>query len=135
MVGTDLFQIVFSAAYGSIRHTMSGNVIIFAAFIMVVASSIGVRFGVSVTRYVRGVSVRIILGLSILLFAVGAILKLSSLLLEKVASGLEIGSLAVTFGGMGLTVILILVLFIVAVCYRRGRHIPGYLESLVAKND
>ncbi len=110
-----------------------GNVIIFAAFIMVIASSIGVPFGVLVTRYVRGVSVRIILGLSILLFAVGTILKLSSLLLEKAASGLEIGSLAVTFGGMGLTVILILVLFIVAVRYRRGRHIPSYLESLVAK--
>ena len=34
-VGIDLFQIIFSAAYGSIRHTMSGNVIIFAAFIMI----------------------------------------------------------------------------------------------------
>ena len=32
-VGTDIFQVIFSAAYGCIRHTMSGNVIIFAAFI------------------------------------------------------------------------------------------------------
>jgi len=134
-VGTDLFQIIFSAAYGSIRHTMSGNVIIFAAFIMVIASSIGVRFGVLVTRYVRGVSLRCILGISILLFAAGTILKLSSILLEKATSWLEIGSLAVTFGGMGLIVIMVLALFIVARRYKSGRHIPAWVESLVAKED
>ncbi|MBA7712830.1 hypothetical protein ES703_121820 [subsurface metagenome] len=134
-VGTDLFQIIFSAAYGSIRHTMSGNVIIFAAFIMVVASSIGVRFGVLVTRYVRGVSVRIILGISILLFAAGAILKLSSILLEKAITWLEIGSLAVTFGSMGLTVIMILALYLAAYRYRSGKHVPMWVESLVAKED
>jgi len=134
-VGTDLFQIIFSAAYGSIRHTMSGNVIIFAAFIMVIASSIGVRFGVLVTRYVRGVSLRCTLGISILLFAVGTILKLSSILLEKATSWLEIGSLAVTFGGMGLIVIMVLALFIVARRYKSGRHIPAWVESLVAKED
>lgn len=134
-IGTDLFQIIFTAAYGSIRHTISGNVIIFAAFIMVVASSIGVRFGVSVTRYVRGVSVRMILGISILLFAVGTILKLSSILLEKAATWLEVGSLAVTFGGMGIIVIMVLALFIVALRYQCGRHIPTWVESLVAKED
>jgi len=134
-VGTDLFQIIFSAAYGSIRHTMSGNVIIFAAFIMLVASSIGVQFGALVTRYVRGVSLRCILGISILLFAVGSILKLLSLLLEKATSGLEIGSLAVTFGGMGIIVIMVLALFIMALRYRHGQHIPSWVESLVAKED
>ena len=134
-VGTDLFQIIFSAAYGCVRHTMSGNVIIFASLIMIVASSIGVQFGALVTRYVRGVSLRCILGISILLFAVGTILKLSSILLEKATSWLEIGSLAVTFGGMGLIVIMVLALFIVARRYKSGRHIPAWVESLVAKAD
>ena len=134
-VGTDLFQIIFSAAYGSIRHTMSGNVIILAALIMVVASSIGVQFGVLVTRYVRGVSVRCILGTSILICAIGTILKLSSILLEKATSGLEIGSLAVTFGGMGIVVIMVLTLFIMAIRYQRGRHIPAWVKSLVAKEN
>ena len=132
-VGTDLFQIIFSAAYGSIRHTISGNVIIFAAFIMVVASSIGVRFGVLVTRYVRGVSMRIILGISILICAVGATLKLLDILLGKVITWLEVGSVAVTFGGMGLVVILIIALLVVAVLYRRGRHTPMWTESLIIK--
>ncbi len=132
-VGTSLFQIIFSAAYGSIRHTMSGNVIIFAAFIMVVASSIGVQFGALVTRYVRGVSVRFVLAISILIAAIGAILKLLSVLLEKAATWFQIGSLTVTFSGMGLAVIMILVLFIMAIRQRRGQHVPVWMESLVAK--
>ena len=132
-VGTDLFQIIFSAAYGSIRHAMSGNVIIFAAFIMVIASSIGVPFGVLVTRYVRCVSVRIILGISILLFAVGTILKLSGILLGEAFAWLETAALAVTFSGLGLTLIMILGLCIVALRYRRGGHIPTWMESLVSR--
>ena len=133
-VGTSLFQIIFSAAYGCIRHTMSGNVIIFAAFIMLVASCIGVQFGAIVTRYVRGISVRYILGISILLAAGGAVLKLLGVLLEGGAIWAEIGSLAVTFGGLGLTVIMILALFIMALRYRRGHHVPAWAESLVS-ND
>jgi uncharacterized membrane protein YfcA len=133
-VGTSLFQVIFSAAYGSIRHTISGNVVIFAAFIMLVASSIGVQFGASVTRYVRGVSVRIVLGISALLLAVGAVLKLSGVLLEG-THWLETGSLAVTFGGLGLTLMMIIALFITALRYRRGRRIPAWAESLVAKVD
>jgi len=130
-VGTDLFQIIFSASYGCIRHTMSSNVIIFAAFIMVVASCIGVQFGVVVTRYVRGVSVRIILGISILLAAVGAALKLVSVLVGEGAIWAEVASLVVTFGALGLTVTMILALFIVALRYRRGHHIPSWVEPLV----
>ena len=134
-VGTDLFQIVFSAAYGAIRHSMSGNVIILAAFIMVIASSIGVQFGVMVTRYVRGVSVRIILAISILLAAVGTILKLLSITLERATGALEAGSLGVTFIGMGLAVVMIEVLFIMAIRYHRGQRIPAWVRSLVAKED
>jgi uncharacterized membrane protein YfcA len=131
-VGTSLFQIIFSAAYGSIRHTISGNVVIFAAFIILMASSIGVQFGASATRYVRGISVRMVLGISAVFFAAGAILKLSAVLLEG-AGWLETASLAVTFGGLGLTLIMIIALFITALRYHRGRRIPAWAESLVAK--
>jgi uncharacterized membrane protein YfcA len=130
--GTSLFQVIFSAAYGSIQHTISGNVIIFAAFIMVLASSTGVLFGASVTRYVRGVSVRMVLGVSALLFAAGAVLKLCGVLLEG-SDWLETASLAVTFGGLGLTLLMIIALFITALRYHRGRRIPAWAESLVTK--
>jgi uncharacterized membrane protein YfcA len=132
-VGTSLFQTIFSAAYGCIRHTMSGNVIIFAAFIMVIASSIGVQFGALVTRYVRGVSVRIILGTSILLFAVGTILKLLGVLLDEASTLFEVASMAVTFSGLGLTLLMILGLFIASLRYNRGRQIPAWVKSLVSK--
>jgi len=134
-VGTDLFQIIFSASYGCIRHTMSSNVVILAAFIMLVASCIGVQFGVSATRYVRGVAVRCVLGISILICATGAILKLANILLGETITSLEVGSVVVTFGGMGLIVMVILALFIMAIRHRRGQPIPAWLKSLVATND
>jgi len=134
-VGTDLFQIVFSAGYGALRHTMNDNVIIFAVFLMLIASCIGVRFGVSVTRHVRGVSVRCVLGISILICAIGAILKLLNILLGEIFTCLEVGSVVVTFGGMGIVVIIILAVFIFALFYRGGRHVPTWIESLVAKED
>ncbi|MFC2016995.1 sulfite exporter TauE/SafE family protein [Chloroflexota bacterium] len=134
-VGTDLFQIIFSAAYGCIRHSMSGNVIIFAAFIMILASCIGVQFGTSVTRYVRGLSARYILGISLLICAMGAILKLIDILLEETITWLAIGSVAIVFGGIGLMVIMILALYIMALRYHRGQHIPSWVESLMAKQD
>jgi len=132
-VGTDLFQVIFVAAYGCIRHTMSGNVIIFAAFIMVIASSIGVQFGALVTRYVRGVSIRIILGITILIFAVGTILKLLGVLLGEVSALFDIASMIVTFSGLGLTLIMILGLFIASRRYQRGRQIPDWVKSLVSR--
>jgi hypothetical protein len=130
-VGTDLFQIIFAASYGCIRHTMSSNVVILAAFIMVVSSCIGVQFGVVVTRYVRGVSLRMMLGISVLLFAIGTILKLIGVLVKGWAAWTEVASIAVTFSSLGLTIIMILALFVMALRYRRGHSIPSWLKSLV----
>jgi hypothetical protein len=133
-VGTDLFQILFSASYGAIRHSLSGNVVIFAAFIMVIASSLGVQYGVLVTKYVRGLSVRYVLGVSIILGAFGVMFKLAGVYLEQMQKLFEIISLCVTFGSLWLTVMMILGLFIIALRYRRGRGIPAWAISFVA-ND
>ena len=133
--GTDLFQIVFTAGYGSIRYAMSGNVVIFAALIRLIESSIGVQYGVLVTRYVRGVSVRMILGISILLFALGTILKLAGLLLGETATWLNAASTGVTFASLGLTLIMIGGLFVAAICKRRGRSIPAWMLSLVSTRE
>ncbi|MBI4181263.1 MAG: sulfite exporter TauE/SafE family protein [Chloroflexi bacterium] len=134
-VGTDLFQIVFVASYGALRHTMSGNVVILVALIMVVAASFGVQFGVLTTRHVRGVSSRLILAIAILLFALGSILKLVYILSEERTAWLETGSLIVTFGGLGLTGLMILVLFWLARRCRCGQKIPGWCQSLVIRGD
>ena len=134
-VGTDLFQIVFSSSYGCIRHAMSGNVLILVAFIMLVASCIGVQFGVWTTRYVRGLSVRSVLGILIIICAVGAILKLADVLLGEPAAWLEVSSVAVTFGGMGIVLILICALFMIGFRYSHGRHIPTWSKPFVARED
>ncbi len=131
-VGTDLFQIIFSAAFGSIRHTMSGNVIIFASLIMLIASSVGVQFGALVTRYVRGVSVRFVLGLTIVIAAVGAILKLANTLVTTTTVGLEIGSIVVIFSGMGIAIVIIALLFIMALRSRSGHSIPPFIKAFLA---
>lgn len=130
-VGTDLFQIIFSAAYGSIRHAMSGNVIILASLIMLIASSIGLQFGVLVTRYVRGVSMRFILGITILIVAIGALLKLLSILVNRYATLLQTGSLTVTFGGVGLAAMMIFLLFLMAIRHRRGQYVPLFIKALL----
>ena len=134
-VGTSLFQIVFSSGYGTARHALSGNVFIFAAVLMMLASSVGVQYGALVTRYVRGLSVRYVLGVSIMLCAVGAALKLFAGFWEPGRALFEKVSLGITFGGIYLTVLLILLLFVIALRYRRGRRIPGWAESFVASAE
>ena len=134
-VGTDLFQIIFSAAFGSIRHTMSGNVSIFTSVIMLVASSIGVQFGVLVTHYVHGISVRLVLGISIVIAAIGPIFKLLNIILGGTVPWLETGSKLFTFSGMGLAMIMIIALFIIAQRFRQGRYIPTRMKSFVSKAD
>jgi uncharacterized membrane protein YfcA len=134
-VGTDLFQIIFSAAYGSIRHTMSSNVVIFAALIMLVGSSIGVQFGALVTHYVRGVCMRFVLGIATLIAALGAIFKLIDILLGKITVWLEISSIVITFTGLGLAVFMIIFLFIMATRYRNGKSTPVWVKALMAVKD
>ena len=134
-VGTSIFQIISPAAFGCVRHTMSGNVIIFAAVIMILASSIGVQLGALITRYVRGISMRYIFTSSILIAILGSILKLMGILSENAATWLQSGVVAVTFGGLGLIMVMIAGLFITAIRYRSGRYIPSWAESLVAKGD
>lgn len=133
-VGTSLFQIIFSASFGCIRHTMSGNVLIFHAFLIMLGSSIGTQFGALTTQYVRGISMRYLLVVSILLCVVGSILKLIDLLLAVPAPWLQAGAVVITFGGMGLVVAMIIVLYIMAIRYSHGQPVPAWIESLVAKD-
>ncbi len=133
-VGTSMFQIIFPAAWGGIRHTLNGNVIIFAAVIMLLGSSIGVQFGVLATRYVRGIAMRYVFALSIPVAILGSILKLIDVLSESSITWLQTAVVAVTFGGLGLIVALILGLLVMAKRYGKGQHIPIWIKSLVAKD-
>ena len=44
-IGTDLFEVVVSASYGSFRHAMNGNVDVLIAMIMQTGAAIGAQIG------------------------------------------------------------------------------------------
>jgi uncharacterized protein len=58
-VGTDLFEIIISAGYGSIRHAMNGNVDILVALVMHTGAAVGAQLGARLTQYFSGPWIRL----------------------------------------------------------------------------
>lgn len=78
-VGTDLFEIIFSAGYGTITHAIKGNVDIIMALVMQTGAAVGAQIGSVSTQYFRGPMIR--LAFSFLPF-IGAGLVIAKLLNE-----------------------------------------------------
>jgi uncharacterized membrane protein YfcA len=57
-VGTDLFEIIISASYGTVRHAMNGNVDILIALVMQTGASVGAQIGANLTQYFKGPHIR-----------------------------------------------------------------------------
>ncbi|MGB3905509.1 MAG: sulfite exporter TauE/SafE family protein, partial [Anaerolineae bacterium] len=131
-VGTDLFSIIISSGYATIRHGMSHNVVIFAAFIMIFGAAIGAQIGALGTAYVRGPGIRLILAVAVTIGAAGAAVKLADVLTDESIMLLDIGSKVITFGGMGVLVSLIIGLVGMAIVLQRGRiAAPSWAETLI----
>src|SRR6266545_2668849 len=58
-VGTDLFEIVISASYGTVTHAIKGNVDILIALVMHTGAVIGAQIGVVATQYFTGPKIRL----------------------------------------------------------------------------
>lgn len=58
-VGTDLFEVVISAGYGTLTHALKGNVDILIALVMHTGAAIGAQIGAVSTRFVRGPRIRL----------------------------------------------------------------------------
>jgi hypothetical protein len=58
-VGTDLFEIVISASYGTWTHAIKGNVDILIALVMHTGAVIGAQIGVVATQYFTGPKIRL----------------------------------------------------------------------------
>jgi uncharacterized membrane protein YfcA len=58
-VGTDLFEIIISAGYGTVTHALKGNVDILIALVMHTGAAIGAQIGATLTQYFVGVRIRI----------------------------------------------------------------------------
>ena len=58
-VGTDLFEIVISASYGTFSHAIKGNVDILIALVMNTGAAIGAQIGAISTQYFAGPKIRL----------------------------------------------------------------------------
>ena len=58
-VGTDLFEIIISASYGTFTHAIKGNVDILIALVMNTGAAIGAQIGAISTQYFSGPKIRL----------------------------------------------------------------------------
>jgi len=58
-VGTDLFEIMFSAGYGVFTHALKGNVHLVVVLALLIGTTIGAQIGASYTRKAGGPKVRL----------------------------------------------------------------------------
>jgi uncharacterized membrane protein YfcA len=129
-VGTSTFQIVLSSLYGGMRYFLNGNIVIPIALAILSTSIPGALLGASVTKIVHGVTVRIVLGITIVFVCIGSIFKLSWLLLDKAIGFLEVSANLAILAGMIFSVFMVLGLKLIARRYGMGKRVPRILESL-----
>lgn len=58
-VGTDLFEIVISAGWGTFSHALRGNVDVMIALVMQTGAAIGAQIGAQMTQHIRGTWIRL----------------------------------------------------------------------------
>jgi uncharacterized membrane protein YfcA len=74
-VGTDLFEIVISAGFGTVSHALKGNVDIMIALTMQTGAAIGAQIGALGTRYFSGPTIRLMFSVLPILAAILVLLR------------------------------------------------------------
>jgi uncharacterized membrane protein YfcA len=74
-VGTDLFSVLFSGAYGCFTYGIKGRVEIVAAVLMLIGASIGAQIGVTAVKYIRGYGIRLLFAIMVILAGISVVLK------------------------------------------------------------
>jgi hypothetical protein len=59
-VGTDLFEIVISAGFGTLTHALKGNVDVLMALTMHTGAALGAQIGATATRFFTGPRIRLL---------------------------------------------------------------------------
>jgi uncharacterized membrane protein YfcA len=85
-VGTDLFEVMVTGAYGAFTFGAKGRVDVIAAMWMLLGAAVGAQIGTVAVKYVRGYSIRLLFSVTIYLACISVLLK--QLNYEKVASPL-----------------------------------------------
>lgn len=76
-VGTDLFEVIISAGYGTVTHALKGNVDILIALVMHTGAAVGAQIGATLTQFFGGPRIRMAF---IPLPLIGAIIVLHGLM-------------------------------------------------------
>jgi hypothetical protein len=92
-VGTDLFEVMITGAYGAFTYGMKGRVDLIAAMWMLVGAAIGAQLGTVAVKYVRGYSIRLLFAVTIFIACTSVLLKQLEL---QVASSVMILAAGIT---------------------------------------
>ncbi len=80
-IGTSVFSIILSGLYGTLSHTIKGNVDIILVIVLLLGSAIGAQFGAAATRKFQGHQIRfsfaVLTFVAALMSAVKLILKIA----------------------------------------------------------
>lgn len=77
-VGTDLFEIMFSAGFGTLTHAIKGNVDILMALVMHTGAALGAQIGAVSTRFFVGPRIRLFFSALPLIGAILVLIRLFS---------------------------------------------------------
>lgn len=77
-VGTDLFEIIISAGFGTLTHGLKGNVDILMALVMQTGAAVGAQIGAVSTRFFDGPRIRLFFSALPLIGAVMVLIRLLS---------------------------------------------------------
>ena len=130
-VGTDLVEIVFSGAYGALRHSIEGHVDMMAVVFMISGALFGAQLGSIATAYVRGPAIRYVLSYSLILATLGAVMRLSYVLTGQKLDWLSFLAVMLTLGEMIFLCLFIVSLLLFARRHRKGVWVPEWVKPLV----
>ena len=74
-VGTDLFEVMVTGAYGAFSYALKGRVELMAAMIMLIGAAMGAQLGATATLYARGTIIRFYFAITMLAGGLSVVFK------------------------------------------------------------
>jgi uncharacterized membrane protein YfcA len=74
-VGTDLFEVMITGAYGAFTYGVKGRVDLVAAMWMLTGAAVGAQIGTVAVKYVRGYFIRLLFAITIFIACASVLLK------------------------------------------------------------
>jgi len=116
-VGTDLFEVMITGAYGAFTYGIKGRVDLIAAMWMLAGAAVGAQMGTIAVKYVRGYAIR-------LLFAVTIFVACASVLAKQLEYQL-VSSVLILTAGIAISLVILVWLVRGVVRERASRRAGG----------